>query len=115
MYEFGKFLGWVNASLLFLVIALFPVRKLLPPTNRLLLFLRRVHRWSALLLVVSALTHSFLVWGIPQLHSGHFLFATILFAILVAWLGPRIKLPVWFLAHLFLALAAIELFVWHVW
>ncbi len=115
MYEFGKFLGWVNASLLFVVIALFPVRKLLPPTNRSLFFLRRVHRWSALLLLVSAVIHSFIVWGIPQLHSGHVLFATILLAILVAWLGPRLRIPSWLSIHLLLALAAVELFVWHVW
>lgn len=115
MYEFGKLLGWVNVSLLVLAVAIFPARKFLKAPNRFLAFLRRIHPWAAALLVLSALTHSFIVWGVPQFNTGQPLLGAIVLSMLLAWLGPRLKVPLWFKLHLVLPVVVIALLVWHLW
>ncbi len=115
MYEFGELLGWVNVSLLVLAVAIFPARKFLKPPDATLAFLRRIHPWAAGLLIVSAITHSFIVWGVPQFHTGQPLLGAIILAALFAFFGPRLKIPLWFKLHLIMPVAVIALLIWHLW
>ncbi len=115
MHEFGKLLGWVNVSLLVLAVAIFPARKFLKPPDATLAFLRRIHPWAAGLLVLSAMAHSFIVWGVPQFNSGQPLLGAIILSMLFAWVGPKLKIPLWFKLHLIMPVAVIALLVWHLW
>lgn len=113
MHEFGKLLGWVNVTLLVAAAAVFPARKFLTAPNALLAFLRRIHPWAAGLLIVSAITHSTIVWGVPQFNTGQPLLGAIVLAALFAVAGPRLRLPLWFKLHLIMPFAVIALLVWH--
>lgn len=115
MYEFGILLGWVNVTLLAVAVSIFPARKFLKPPSRLLAFIRRVHRWAAGLLVVSALTHATIVWGRLQFNSGQVLLGTIVLAMIFAILAPRLRLPFLFKLHIVLPVAVIALLIWHLW
>ncbi|HSA33001.1 MAG TPA: hypothetical protein P5077_04680 [bacterium] len=115
MYEFGKMLGWVNIALLLAAVAIFPARKFLKPPSGLLSILRRVHPWAAALLVVSALAHSFIVWGVPQFNTGQPLLGAIIISMLLAWVGPKLKVPLWFKLHLVMPVVVIALLIWHLW
>lgn len=96
MYYFFKFLGWVNITLLVLIITHFMLRrvnkygfknksKLL---RRISIFMSKIHPYLTGLLLVSAFLHGFNLAGGIRLHSGYIAFAAIL---LQASFGALVK------------------------
>jgi len=86
MYYFFKYLGWVNITLLVLIITHFILRRVnkygFKNKNKLLrrisAFMSKVHPYLTGLLLVSAFLHGFNLAGGIMLHSGYIAFAAIL-------------------------------------
>ena len=86
-YQIGLYLGWLNVVLVFLLLLKYFKFKKYP------------HLLFAVLLIVFALVHSSLVWGVMEFHSGQLLFLSIAVAGGVAFSGKRLKFAKWFLLH----------------
>ncbi|MCD6322169.1 MAG: hypothetical protein J7L77_04010 [Clostridiales bacterium] len=96
MYCFFKYLGWVNITLLVLIITHFILRRVnkygFKNKNKLLrrisAFMSKVHPYLTGLLLISAFFHGFNLAGGIRLHSGYIAFVAIL---LQASFGTLVK------------------------
>jgi len=96
MYYFFKYLGWVNISLLVLIITHFILRRVnkfgFKNKNKTLrkisMTMSKLHPYLTGLLVVTAFLHGYNLAGGIRLHSGYIAFAAIL---LQATFGALVK------------------------
>lgn len=96
MYYFFKYLGWVNITLLVLIITHFILRRVnkygFKNKNKLLrrisIFMSKIHPYITGLLLISAFFHGYNLAGGIRFHSGYIAFAAIL---LQACFGALVK------------------------
>ena len=96
MYYFFKYLGWVNITILVLIITHFLLRRInkygfknkSKMLRRISTSMSKVHPYLTGLLLVSAFLHGFNLAGGIRLHSGYIAFAAIL---LQAIFGTLVK------------------------
>lgn len=96
MYYFFKYLGWVNITLLVLIITHFILRRVnkygFKNKNKFLrrisVFMSKIHPYITGLLLISAFFHGYNLAGGIRLHSGYIAFAAIL---LQAYFGAIVK------------------------
>lgn len=119
MYYFLKILGWVNISLLTLVISHFILRRINKAgfgnknktIRKISVFMSKIHPYIAGLLLISAFFHGFNLIGGIRLHSGFIAFFAILvqmtFGVLVKYTKKKPILIIHRFAGLLLVAAVI--------
>lgn len=101
MYYLFKYLGWVNISLLLLIITHFILRRInkygfnnkSKQLRRTAVFMSKIHPYIVGLLLVTAFLHGYNLAGGIRLHSGFIAFAVILiqsgFGVLVKYVKKK--------------------------
>ena len=122
MYYLFKNLGWVNISLLILVITHFILRRVnkygFRNKNKILrkisIFMAKIHPILAGALVVSAFFHGWNLAGGLILHSGYIAFAAILLQLIFGTLVKYLKKKPILIIHRFIGLALVASVLTHV-
>jgi len=122
MYYFFKYLGWVNITLLVLVITHFILRRInkygMKNKNKGIrkaaAFMTKIHPFIAGVLVISAFFHGFNLAGGIRLHSGYIAFAAILLQMIFGTMVKHIKKKPILIMHRIIGLLLVASVIVHV-
>lgn len=122
MYYFFKYLGWVNITLLALVITHFLLRRISKycfknkskGLRKLASAMSKAHPFIAGALVVSAFFHGWNLAGGIRLHSGYIAFAAILLQLALGTMVKYMKKKPILIIHRLTGLALVTVVVGHV-
>ena len=112
-YEIGLYLGWLNVVALTALFLRYFEANLWKNNKKVRKTFRKTHLFTAILLIVSALIHSSLVWGSPEFHTGQLLLGAIVVTALIGFFGKRIKFAHWFVVHRFFAAVVLVFLLIH--
>lgn len=121
-YEALKFLGWINVILASVQVSMYIVRRInkhqfknsseaLKKSAKLL---KKVHPYTGTLLVITGITHGYMLLGGFRLHSGYFAWLLILAVVFFGWAGPKYKIKNWLKIHRTLVLILVAAALLHV-
>ena len=122
MYYFFKYLGWVNITLLVLVIAHFLLRRVNKygfgnknsSLSKISQSMSKVHPFIAGALVVSAFFHGWNLAGGIILHSGYIAFLAILLQLSIGTMVKYLRKKPFLVAHRIVGIALTVLVIVHV-
>lgn len=122
MYYFFKYLGWVNISLLVLVVTHFILRRVnrygFANKNKALRkiskFMSKIHPVIAGCLLISAFFHGWNMVGGIMLHSGYIAFAAILLQLTLGTMVKYLKKKPFLIIHRIIGLALVTSVVTHI-
>ena len=122
MYYFFKYLGWVNITLLILVITHFLLRRInkfgfgnkSKALRKISSYMSKIHPFIAGALVVSAFFHGWNLAGGIRLHSGYIAFAAILLQLVFGTMVKYLKKKPILIIHRFTGLALVTAVIVHV-
>lgn len=122
MYYFFKYLGWVNITLLVLVITHFLLRRVNKygfgnknkALRKISVFMSKVHPFIAGALVVSAFFHGWNLAGGIRLHSGYIAFLAILLQLSIGTLVKYLRKKPLLVTHRIVGIALTVSVIVHV-
>lgn len=112
-YTIGKMLGWISLAALLILLINFVTVKIIKKPVFLRKITRTLHTPAAVILVVVAVIHSYLVWGNFRIHTGYILYFGILLTAAFSILGKKYKFKKWLPLHIYSAFATLALFFVH--
>lgn len=112
-YDIGLYLGWLNIVALTALFLRYFEATLWKNNKKVRQILKKTHLFAAILLIVSALIHSSLVWGSPEFHTGQLLLSAIIVTVVLTSFGKRLKIIKWFVVHKIFAVVVLVFLLIH--